>query len=281
VEIKAADVKRLRDKTGAGMLDCKKALNEANGDFAEAEKKLKEMGLAAAAKRSGRATNEGRIFTRVGEKKAAILELACETDFVARNADFIELGKNLLETIIEKDLEEVNDELNEMVKDTISTIKENMTLKRFRTLEIGGNELVSEYVHGEGAIGVLVKIKADSAETLAKEQVKQFAFDTALHIAAFNPLYLDQDSVDDQYRKDQESIFRKQAESLGKPEKVMEGIIKGKLNKHFSEICLLDQGFVKEEKTSVAKVMKNIAKEVGGELSITDFAYFRVGEDSE
>ena len=281
MEIKAADVKRLRDKTGAGMLDCKKALNEANGDFAEAEKKLKEMGLAAAAKRSGRATNEGRIFTRVGEKKAAILELACETDFVARNADFIELGKNLLETIIEKDLEEVNDELNEMVKDTISTIKENMTLKRFRTLEIGGNELVSEYVHGEGAIGVLVKIKADSAETLAKEQVKQFAFDTALHIAAFNPLYLDQDSVDDQYRKDQEAIFRKQAESLGKPEKVMEGIIKGKLNKHFSEICLLDQGFVKEEKTSVAKVMKNIAKEVGGELSITDFAYFRVGEDSE
>ena len=281
MEIKAADVKRLRDKTGAGMLDCKKALNEANGDFAEAEKKLKEMGLAAAAKRSGRATNEGRIFTRVGEKKAAILELACETDFVARNADFIELGKNLLETIIEKDLEEVNDELNEMVKDTISTIKENMTLKRFRTLEIGGNELVSEYVHGEGAIGVLVKIKADSAETLAKEQVKQFAFDTALHIAAFNPLYLDQDSVDDQYRKDQEAIFRKQAESLGKPEKVMEGIIKGKLKKHFSEICLLDQGFVKEEKTSVAKVMKNIAKEVGGELSITDFAYFRVGEDSE
>jgi elongation factor Ts len=281
VEIKAADVKRLRDKTGAGMLDCKKALNEAGGDFAEAEKKLKEMGLAAAAKRSGRATEEGRIFTKVGEKTAAILELACETDFVARNADFIKLGEKLLDTIIEKNKSEIDDELNEMVKDTISTIKENMTLKRFSTLKIGENELIREYVHGEGAIGVLVKLKAESAETLQKDEVKQFAFDTALHIAAFNPLYLDRESVDKSYLEEQEAIFRKQAENLGKPEKVLEGIVKGKLNKHFSEICLLDQGFVKEEKQSVEKMMKSIAKEAGGDLTISNFAYYRVGEESE
>ncbi len=281
MEIKAADVKRLRDKTGAGMLDCKKALNEAGGDFAEAEKKLKEMGLAAAAKRSGRATEEGRIFTKVGEKTAAILELACETDFVARNADFIKLGEKLLDTIIEKNKSEIDDELNEMVKDTISTIKENMTLKRFSTLKIGENELIREYVHGEGAIGVLVKLKAESAETLQKDEVKQFAFDTALHIAAFNPLYLDRESVDKSYLEEQEAIFRKQAENLGKPEKVLEGIVKGKLNKHFSEICLLDQGFVKEEKQSVEKMMKSIAKEAGGDLTISNFAYYRVGEESE
>ncbi len=281
MEIKAADVKRLRDKTGAGMLDCKKALNDAGGDFAEAEKKLKEMGLAAAAKRSGRATDEGRIFTKVGEKMAAILELACETDFVARNADFIKLGETLLDTIIKKNKSEIDDELNEMVKDTISTIKENMTLKRFSTMEIGENELIREYVHGEGAIGVLVKLKADSAETLKKDEVTQFAFDTALHIAAFNPLYLDRESVDENYLEEQEAIFRKQAENLGKPEKVLEGIVKGKLNKHFSEICLLDQGFVKEEKQSVEKMMKSIAKDAGGGLSISDFAYFRVGEESE
>jgi elongation factor Ts len=148
-------------------------------------------------------------------------------------------------------------------------------------MDIGQNETVSQYTHGEGSIGVLVKVKADSPETLQKEAVRQFAFDTALHIAAFNPLYLDQKSVDQHYRQEQEAIFRKQAESLGKPEKVLEGIVKGKLNKHFSEICLLDQGFVKEEKQSVAKVMENVAKEAGGELSISDFAYFRVGEAAE
>ncbi len=281
MEIKAADVKRLRDKTGAGMLDCKKALNEADGDFAEAEKKLKEMGLAAAAKRSGRATEEGRVFTKVGKERATVLELACETDFVARNADFIKLGEKMAELIIEKGLTEPTDELHEMVKDTISTIKENMALKRLRTIEIGEDEMVSEYIHGEGSIGVLVKLKGDSASTLENDAVKQFAFDTALHIAAFNPLYLDQAHVDEKYKEEQEAIFRTQAENLGKPEKVLEGIVKGKLNKHFSEVCLLDQGFVKEEKQSLEKYMKNIAKEAGGELSITDFAYFRVGEDAE
>lgn len=281
MDIKAADVKRLRDKTGAGMLDCKKALTETGGDFAEAEKKLKEMGLAAAAKRSNRATEEGRVFTKVGENQAAVLELACETDFVARNADFIKLGDELLEVIIKKGLTEVNDELKEMVKNTISTIKENMTLKRFKTLSIGDNEMVSKYVHGEGSIGVLVKLKADSPATLQNEAVKQFAFDTALHIAAFNPLYLDTESVDEQYRSEQEGIFRTQAENLDKPEHVLEGIVKGKMKKHFSEICLLEQGFVKEEKKSVAEVVKSVAKEAGGELSIAEFAYYRVGEDSE
>ncbi|MFP4178551.1 MAG: translation elongation factor Ts [Spirochaetaceae bacterium] len=281
MDIKAADVKRLREKTGAGMLDCKKALTETGGDFAEAEKKLKEMGLAAAAKRSNRATEEGRVFTKVGKDRAAVLELACETDFVARNADFIKLGDKLLEVIIEKGLTEVNDELNEMVKDTISTIKENMTLRRFKTLSIGENEMVSEYVHGEGSIGVLVKLKGDSPATLEHEAVKQLAFDTALHIAAFNPLYLDTDSVDEQYRSEQEGIFRTQAKNLDKPEHVLEGIVKGKLKKHFSEICLLEQGFVKEEKKSVAEVVKSVAKEAGGELSIAEFAYYRVGEDSE
>lgn len=281
MEIKASDVKRLRDKTGAGMLDCKKALNEAEGDFAEAEKKLKEMGAAAAAKRSDRATKEGRIFTKVGQTRAALLELACETDFVARNKDFIELGDKLLDKIIADELTEVNDELNQMVQDTISTIKENMSLKRFTTMEIGENELVRDYIHGEGSIGVLVKAQADTPKVLEDEGVKQFVFDTALHIAAFNPLYLDRDSVDEKYRTEQEGIFRKQAENLGKPEKVLEGIVKGKLNKHYSEVCLLEQNFVKDEKQTVDKVMKNTGKEAGGELTISNFAYFRVGENVE
>jgi len=280
VDIKAADVKKLRDKTGAGMLDCKKALKEASGDFSEAEKILKELGLAAAAKRSGRATNEGRIFTRVGNSTAVAVEISCETDFVARNQDFIKLGNDIASTIIEKGLTEKTAELDEKVKDTISTIKENMELKRFTTLPIAADEMVSEYVHGEGSIGVLVKMKADSADVFKNDQVKEFAFDCALHIAAFNPLYLSRDRVDAAYTQEQESIFRKQAENLGKPEKVMEGIVKGKLNKHYSEICLLDQGFVKEEKKSVAQKLKEVASQAGGKLEIVDFIYYKVGDES-
>jgi elongation factor Ts len=279
--VKAADVKKLRDKTGAGMLDCKKALGEADGDFAKAEKILKEMGMATAAKRSGRATNEGRIFTKIGEKRAALLELACETDFVARNKDFIALGEDLVETVVEKDLSEKTDELEEKVREAISRIKENMHLKRFTGFSIGENELVRDYIHGEGNIGVLVKLRADSRKTLQNEAVQRFAFDCALHIAAFNPLYLDRDSVDQEYLQEQESIFRKQAENLDKPAHVIDGIVKGKMNKHFSEICLLEQGFVKDEKQSVSQVMKNIGKETGGEINLVDFLYYKVGEGDE
>jgi len=280
VDIKAADVKKLREKTGAGMLDCKKALTEAGGDFAKAEKHLKELGLAAAAKRSGRATNEGRIFTKVGEDGAAVVEIACETDFVARNKDFIAMGEDIADTIITEGLTEKSQVLDDKIKEAISTIKENMELKRFSTLSIGENEMVKEYIHGEGSIGVLVKFKADSKETLAKPEVQEFAFDCALHIAAFNPLFLKQDSIDQSYKQEQEQIFRKQAESLGKPEKVLEGIVKGKMNKHFSEICLLDQGFVKEEKLSVEKKMKEVAKSAGGSLEILDYIYYKVGDEA-
>lgn len=279
MEIKAADVKKLREKTGAGMLDCKKALTEANGDFAGAEKKLKELGLAAAAKRSGRATNEGRVFTATSDNLAVAVELACETDFVARNQDFIALGKDIADTIIEKGLTEKTEELDTKIQEAISKIKENMGLKRFKTLPVADNETVCEYIHGEGSIGVLVKLKADDPAILDKDVVKEFAFDCALHVAAFNPLYLDRDRVDEAYKQDQESIFRTQAESLGKPEKVLEGIIKGKMNKHFSEICFLDQGFVKEEKKSVSAKLKEVAKEAGGSLEITDYVYYKVGDE--
>lgn len=278
MEIKAADVKALRVKTGAGMLDCKNALVKANGDAAKAEKMLKEMGLAAAAKRSGKATNEGRVFSVVQNGKAGLLELSCETDFVARNKEFIEMGENLLETAIKNNLSEVNDELNSIVDDTKSKIKENISLKRFRMLEIADNELAADYIHGEGKIGVIVKAQVESSELKENETVRNFVFDCALHVAAFNPLYMTRDSVDPSYLQEQEDIFTKQAEKLGKPANVATGIVKGKLNKHLSEIVFLDQGFVKEEKQSVAKMTESIAKEVGGSVKLVDFMYYRVGE---
>jgi len=156
-------------------------------------------------------------------------------------------------TILEKGLNEVTAELEAKVTERIGTIKENMAIKRLRVLEIGENNLVVDYIHGEGAIGILVKLEAESVETLEKEEVKTFAFDCALHVAAFNPRYLSRETVPEEYVKEQEEIFTTQAENLGKPEKVIAGIVKGKMNKHFSEICLLDQPFVKDDKKSACK----------------------------
>jgi elongation factor Ts len=279
VEIKASDIKKLREQTGAGILDCKKALAEANGDYDRAVKILKELGLAAAAKRSARATDEGRIFSLVKESKAGIMELSCETDFVARNQDFIDFGASLLSEIVENEYPAINDTLKERVSEVIGRIKENINLKRFTTMSIEEKDVVVEYIHGEGAIGVLVKLTVDDSALTKNERVREFAFDCALHIAAFNPLFLSRKDVDEAYLKEQEEIFLKQAESLDKPEKVMQGIVKGKLNKHLSEICLLNQGFVKEDKTSVEKMLQQVGKEVGGTLTISEYVYYKVGEE--
>jgi elongation factor Ts len=264
------------------MMDCKKALTQAEGDFAKAERILKEMGLAAAEKRSGRATNEGRVFTKVDGKKAGILELSCETDFVARNKDFIALGSEMLGKMLSDGLDENAEEVQTMLQDAIGTIKENMAVRRFAPMSADENEMIVDYVHGDGGgIGVLAKIKVDKPELLKNEAVRQFAFDIALHVAAFNPPYLAPETVPQQYKQDQEEIFRKQAEGMGKPEKVIDGIVQGKMKKHLAEITLEEQPFVKDDKRSVKQVAKELGTETGGLVSVSDFVYFRVGEASE
>jgi len=277
VEITADIVKKLRDVTGAGMMDCKKALVQAEGDFAKAEKILKEMGLAAVAKRAGRATNNGRAFTLVKNGKAVILEMACETDFVARNEDFTALGQQLCHDVIDHGYTSSVPALDAKVQDLITKIKENMSLKRFELIDIAGNQMVSEYVHGEGSLAVLVKLESDKKEALASDAVKQFAFDCALHVAAFSPRYLSSKDVDAAYLAEQTEIFTKQTLALGKPEKVVAGIVQGKLAKHFSEVCFLQQPFVKDDTQSVEKVLAALSKEAGANLSIVGYNYYRVG----
>ena len=280
MEIKPIDVKKLREQTGAGMLDCKNALKEAEGNFDNAVKILKEKGLAAAAKRSARATDEGKIFTKITESKAVIIELTCETDFVARNENFLNLGNSLTDAVISTGATEVTDNLKQMVKEAVGTLKENMDLKRVKVLDIADDEYVIDYIHGVGNIGSLIKIKADNKDALANDDVKAFAFDSALHVAAFNPVALSPEAIDPAYIKEQEEIFTKQAESLDKPDKVKQGIIKGKLNKHLSEICFLNQPFVKDDKKKVSQVLADTAKAAGAKLDIADYVYFRVGESA-
>jgi elongation factor Ts len=281
MDIKAQDVKKLREKTGAGMMDCKKALTEAGGDFEKAEKILKELGLAAAAKRGGRATNEGRVFTHIEADRAAILELACETDFVARNEDFVKLGNEIVEDMAKSGSSTENSAYAEKIKDAMTTIKENMTIRRGNVVTVGEGELVKDYIHGDsGKIGVLVKVKADKPELLGKPEVQSFAFDVALHVAAFRPTFLSAELADKNYVAEQEEIFMAQAKQLDKPENVTAGIAKGKLNKHMSEISLLEQGFVRDEKTSVAKTATSLGKSVGGTVEVADFVCYMVGEEA-
>ena len=282
-EITAADVKKLREKTGAGIMECKNALVSTEGDFTKAEKLLKEKGLAALEQRSGRATNEGKVFVKIKAdgSGAVLVELASETDFVARNPEFIELGGAIADKALEKCHIEANDELNGMVTELATKIRENMSLKRIKTITAGANEYLTSYIHGDGNIGVVVKCTSDKPEIFKDEEVKAFVFSLALHIAAFNPYALDKSKIDPAYITEQEEIFRKQMEKdeklKEKPANVLEGILKGKLNKHLSEICLLEQAYVKDEKLTVAQALAEAGKKAGAALSIADYVYFKVG----
>ena len=282
MEIKANDIKALREKTGAGMMDCKKALVEAAGDMGKAEKTLKEWGLAGVEKRAGRATNEGRIFMAGNDQKLVALEIACETDFVARNEDFIKFGQKAAQTCLDKGWSTVTPELETMVKDVASVIKENISPKRVVMQTAAANEHLHSYMHGEGRICVVVKAKADKAEAFSNPEIKGFIHDVALHIADFNPTFLDQSRVSDAWLKEQQEIFAKQVEGdekiKGKPATVIQGILKGKVNKLMSDMCLMDQGFVKDEKQKVSAFAQALQKSSGLNFTIADFAYVRVGE---
>lgn len=279
--ILASDVKKLRDLTGAGMMDCKKALTQADGDFAGAEKILKEMGLAAVAKRQDRATENGRVFVETDGKKVVMLSLSCETDFVAKNEDFAKLGKDLCAKILKNDYREPNDELKAMVDDLIAIIKENMNLVKFTVTDIPENGYCSTYVHGEGSVAVSVILTSDNKSVFEKPEVKEFAHDLALHCAAFKPQYLSDSVVDKSYEEEQLSIFRTQVsqdEKLqNKPEKVKEGIVRGKLQKLYKEICFLDQPFVKDDSKSVKEALSEISKACGAKLDIYSYSVFMAG----
>lgn len=277
MSVSAAAVKELRAMTGAGMMDCKTALVEADGDLQAAERKLKEQGLAAAAKRVGRAADQGRVFAVVRDGGAALLELSSETDFVARNDRFVELGRSLAAHALTHDLKEPDDHMRRAIGDAATRIRENIGFKRCAVMPVdaAAGEHVAEYVHGEGSIGVLVKVRTGGK---VDDQVRQTAHDLALHVAAFAPRFLEPGDVDAAYRDEQERIFRTQAEALDKPAKVTESIVRGKLSKHLSEICLLEQGFVRDEKQKVKQVLAGLGKRLGDSVTIADFRYFKVGE---
>jgi elongation factor Ts len=276
-EISAAIVKALREKTGAGMMECKKALVITNGDAAQAETLLKEKGLAAVEKRADRATSEGRVFIKIDGGKIALVEITCETDFVAKNADFIALGEAITNKALASGITEPTKELSDMLLDLATKIRENMVLRRVQLIEAPAGAAVSKYIHSDGKTGTVMILGVDPASAASNAAVTEFAFDCCLHLAAFTPLYITRDEVPADYLAEQKSIFAKQVESLDKPEKVKEGIVAGKVNKHLADICFMDQMFVKDDKVSVAKKMEETGKQAGAKLTLVKAVLFQLG----
>ncbi|MBN2812014.1 translation elongation factor Ts [Treponema zuelzerae] len=277
MEIKASDVKALRDKTSAGMMECKNALAACNGDAAAAEKLLKEKGLAAVEKRAGRATSEGLILIKTDGKKAVMAELTCETDFVAKNEDFVALGDNVITTAFAKNATEVTPDLSAMVLDMATKVRENMALNRLVSLSAGADEYIAKYIHSDKKTGVLIMMKSDKAGVFENASVQEFAYDCCLHVAAFTPMYTTSAEVDPKYIEEQTEIFKAQAKESGKPENVQAGIVQGKLKKHLAEICFLDQPFVKDDKLSVSKKMDEVGASVGAKITLSKMVLFQLG----
>lgn len=273
----ASDIKNLREMTGAGMMECKKALTECDGNIDEAAKYLKEKGLAAAAKRADRATAEGRLFMRQDNNKIYVLEMTCETDFVANNADFIALGEKMLDVTISKGYTKVEDEHNKMLEDLKVSIRENMNVAKVEVIDVPANASGAFYIHSDKKTGAVVVISGSNAEA-----VRTFAYDCCLHIAAFTPSYISKKDVPQSYVDEQKEIFKAQMDQdekmASKPDNVKEGILNGKVSKHLAEICFEDQMFVKDDKKTVTAKLAEVGKEAGASLSFATAKLYVLGK---
>lgn len=289
--ITADMVKDLREKTGAGMMDCKRALTETGGDVDKAIELLREKGLAAAAKKASRIAAEGLVSTLVEENVGVIAEVNCETDFVAKTDDFNELVDRTLALIAKEKPADVEALLKnsyegatfeEYLKSRIAKTGENIAVRRFRIFEnTSDKESMTSYIHLNGKIGVLVKAKADSKETAQSDAFADLLKDLALQIAAANPLYLDRSEVSADKIEEERKIYRAQALQEGKPEKIVDKIVDGRLNKFYGEVCLLEQEFIREDKLKVDGYIKRVAKALNTKIEILGFARYERGEGIE
>ena len=276
--VTAALVKELREKTGAGMMDCKKVLTETDGDMEKAIELLRERGIAKAAKKSGRVAAEGLVEAYVSEdgKVGAIVEVNAETDFVAKNEEFKTFVANVAKQVAEKNpkdveellaqdsIEEPGKTVNEVLIEKIATIGENMNIRRFARFESEG--LVEKYIHGDGKIAVLVSMKSGD---------KEVAKDVCMQIAAARPEYLNEAAVPAERLEKEKEILKAQTMNEGKPEAIAEKIVLGRIGKFYSEICLVDQEFVKDPSKKVSQLLKEHNAEVA------EFARFEKGEGIE
>ncbi|KZD07184.1 translation elongation factor Ts [Oceanibaculum pacificum] len=289
-EITAALVKELREKTGAGMMDCKKALNETQGDIEAAVDWLRKKGLAAAAKKAGRVAAEGLVGVAAQGPKAAIVEVNSETDFVARNETFqgfvakvaeLALAAGDIDALKAAAYPGTGRTVDEELGHQIATIGENMNLRRIAQLSVSQG-VVASYMHnqvapGLGKIGVLVGLEssgdAEKLQTLGKQ--------LAMHVAAANPASLGTDDLDPALLERERNVLVDQAKASGRPAEIIEKMVEGRIRKYYEEVCFLEQVFVMDGKTKVSKVVEDAAKEIGAPVKVTGFLRFALGEGIE
>lgn len=288
--ITAQMVKVLREKTGAGMMDCKKALTESNGDADKAVEILRERGLAAAAKKSGRIAAEGLVVTYISEdgKSASVVEVNCETDFVAANEEFIVLANNVAkqaltskaetveELVEEKYIADANITIKDAVTGLIARLGENMNVRRFTKFSVESG-VVQSYVHGGGKIGVLVKLECANTSDVLSVVGK----DLGMQVAAANPLFLNKDFVDNETLNKEKEIYKVQAMNEGKPENIAEKMVQGRIQKYYKETCLIEQVWVKNSDYTITKYLQQESKNIGAEITCTGFVRFERGEGIE
>lgn len=277
-------IKVLRQKTQAGLMDCRRALAEARGNPGEAEDLLKAWGLVALEKRADRATPEGRVFIHEAQGRAAMVELDCETDFVALNGAFRATGAILAKLAWEGELEAPDPETLALVADLGGVIKENLVLRRITSLGPKVAPFVATYLHPDGRIGVVLGARAERTEAFEDARILAFLHDLCLQVAAFGPAFVDGATVDPAYIEERLSSYREEVAAeerlQGKPEAMLEGIVAGKLRKHLSEASLLGHGFVRDEKLPVSAVLAELEARTGYGLGIVAFACFKVGEEA-
>ena len=288
--VTASMVKELREMTGAGMMDCKKALNETNGNMDEAIEFLRKNGQAKAEKKAGRIAAEGIVMAEVKEDKAAaIVEVNSETDFVANNADFQAYVKavvnqalttkaaNMDEFMAEAWNEDAAKTVKDVLTEKIAVIGENLNIRRFEKVETEG--CVVSYIHGGGRIGVLVEADTD----VVNDEIKACLKNVAMQVAAMSPKYVSRDEVDQDFLEHEKEILLAQAkkENPNKPDNIIEKMIIGRLNKEMKEICLLDQVYVQDSDLTVAKYVEKVAKENGANVAVKKFVRFETGEGLE
>jgi elongation factor Ts len=307
-EISAQLVKQLRDRTGAGMMECKRALQEANGDLDEAEVVLRKRGIAGASKKESRSTKQGVIsaFIDARGKSGVLVEVNCESDFVARTEDFQSLAADVASHIAEMKpkavrLEELTEAerkrfhahetlyeqkfakdqsttVGEFVKTKIAKLGENINISRFDFYEADGNGVVGHYIHAGSQIGVLLEVSSGASATAGKDEFKTLVRDLAMQVAAAHPEFVSREQVPAPLVAKEREIQRDRALGEGKPEKMVDKIAEGRMSKFYEEVCLLDQPFIRENTISVAELMKTVGAKIGDTINVVRFVRYKVGD---
>ena len=287
--ITASLVKELRDKTNAGMMECKNALKETEGDIDAAIKQLRERGKIKAAKKAGRDAKEGIIAAKLDAsgKSGILAEMNCETDFVAKNENFQAFVAEILDTAAASDaadaatalaLPKDDGTLDDFVKAKVIEMGENLQFRRLTRYEVSGSGVIASYIHLGGKVGVLLEVGCETDATTRTDGFRELVKDLTLHIAATAPAGLAREDISAELVEAEKDLFRKQMENSGKPPEILEKIITGKLGKFYSEQCLLEQGFIKDPDSTIKALLEKVGKDLGDTVSIRRFVRFGLGE---